>query len=539
MLAFLKKYEFWLAMIFIIFIITLFNLGFFIAIFQADANKFTGIIGIPKTDKAVYISMIEQIKQGSLLNDNLFTSELQTYKLLHPLWLLLGVVARWLHISSLIIFHIANFVSGLVFLSVLYIISKKFFDLPSRFLFLTGLGFFGGLGRITILFSDVNLLNGELFYKLLPVDMWFSEGFGFMTLYHSPLFILSQLLVVLGWWWLVKSFKYSYKYSFFASGAVLLFGIIHPYDVLSWWAVSISLVFLIFFRKDFTGQVIIQNIIPSIISTGVIIIYYLFLLVNEPVLADWHKQNITLPPSFFGLLTGYGLLWVFSIIGLVYILKNKKGLVYDWLIIWFLTLPFLLLVPINIARRFMATFGIVIVIMSVFGLRYFWENYFAKFFQKRIFTYYIGSTILFMIIILLVMSPLYQIIESVDDLNKKEFPTYISTDDAMVLNFFKNTKINNIILAQSYLSSYIPAFTGRRVWSGHVSQTINFFDKKIDINRFYITTWDDWHNDFLQKNNIDYVIWPTNRVAELPEDMIIDVHTNSLIILKIINNLIE
>ncbi len=528
MIKFLKKYEHWLAATLIVIIVFLFNLGFFTALVQPDFNNFTGAIGIAKGDKTVYISMIEQIRQGGVLNDNLFTSEVQTYKIFHPLWFVLGSVARVFDISSQAIFHIAKFISGLILLGFIYLISRKFLDLQYRLLLLFGLGFFGGIGRLVMIFYNMQFFNGDLFFKLLPADIWFSEGFSFLTLYHSPLFIISQLLMIAGWWWFLKSFANNYKYSLYTGLAVLFLGIIHPYDIVGWWVVTIGVYALILFKKEYEFRKIIKNILPSIISTGLVVIYFGFLLINEPALSGWHSQNITPSPGFFSLLTGYGFLWVFSIFGFLYILKNKTNIIYDWLVVWFLSLPLLLLAPISISRRLVSSFGIIIVIMSVIGLQYLFKKYSNKIFNNKKYT-----SILAIVALCLIISPLYQIIESVDELNIKRSAIYLNEDKRLVVDFLKMSNSDSLILAEPFTANSIPALTGRRVWLGHTDQTVNFYTKQKYLNRFYTMPWSGWHKEFVLKNNIDYIVWPADRITELSDDVYVQLQTDSILLLKI------
>ncbi len=530
MLNFLEKNEYKIAIIVIVFIAVIFNLGFITALLGQGYENFTGVIGVARGDKSVYISMIEQVRQGGVINYNLFTSENQGYGLFHPLWLVLGATAKFFDLSSFEIFHIVKFFSIIVFLLFLYFIAREFFStVVYRLIFLFGLAFFGGVGRLVMLFSDFSILNGDLFFKLIPVDVWYSEGFSFLTLYHSPLFIIAQLLMVLAWWFVLLFLKNKkIKYSIFAGIVVFLLGLIHPFDIFGWWAVIISLIVISLIGKSVNWKNAFKALCPSVIASVIVVGYYGFLLVNESVLSAWNSQNNMPAPSFFSMLTGYGFLWILSIVGLFYIVKNKTGIIWDWLVVWFLTFPLLLFVPINISRRLLSSFGIVIIIMSVFGIEYIWSK--IKFKSKIFFIKEtIGIVILFL---LLVLSPVYQIVESVYEIRQGSFPVYLNISEKNIIHFLKTAPKYSVVLAEPFFANSIPALTGRYVWLGHDVQTVAFEEKKKKLYQFYTMPWSRWHEQFVKENGIDYVIWPSDRLLEIPSYVDVRLKTKKYLLLS-------
>ena len=90
---------------------------------------------------------------------------------------------------------------GFVFLFLLYLFIANVFKLIKwrKIVFLI-LSFGSGLGIFTLRGN----WSSEYLYEHLGTDFWVSEGNTFLSLFHSPLFILSQLLIFLIFWWVIE-----------------------------------------------------------------------------------------------------------------------------------------------------------------------------------------------------------------------------------------------------------------------------------------------------------------------------------------------
>jgi hypothetical protein len=74
--------------------IVLANLPMLVGFLIGGNSHFTGGNYLNSGDTSVYISYIEQAKEGKFLMSNLFTSENQRDVFFAPLWLVLGLLAR-------------------------------------------------------------------------------------------------------------------------------------------------------------------------------------------------------------------------------------------------------------------------------------------------------------------------------------------------------------------------------------------------------------------------------------------------------------
>ena len=109
-----------IVLIIILGVLVLTSLPYIVGILINSNDYFLGGNHLNQTDLYVYISHIEQIKDGKILVANLFTSEKQTPVFFTPLWLVLGFIAKIFNLNVLLVFQLARILIGLIFLYFLF-----------------------------------------------------------------------------------------------------------------------------------------------------------------------------------------------------------------------------------------------------------------------------------------------------------------------------------------------------------------------------------------------------------------------------------
>lgn len=507
--------EFWLASVIIFVTVVLFNANFFLAFVQPDyTTSFSGLVGLSKGDKSVYYSMIEQVRQGSLFIKNLYSHESQRLGLLHPLWVVLGWAARWLKMDPIAAFHFARMYVGVIFLYFLYFFSWQFFSRRFyRLLFVFGLGWFGGWGRMLTALSGTAVWAMESFVSVLPVDIWFSEGFTFLTLLHSPLFIVSQALLIALWWLHLSHLSRDRKWvKWWIAVGVLVLGLMHPFDVFVFWIVMVAWWMM---KVIFQGRVQIGfwlKALPALAASVVVAGYYAALFVFEPVIAGWYLQNmayIKSPPSVYGLLVGYGWLWALSIVGLSALVRTYRyGMPekYIWVIAWYISLPFIIYAPIGFSRRLIQTWGVVAILLSVEGIGYIWRRWSSqrgRGFSKQL----LASAVISLVALTLVFTPLYEVVYQIYEVSTKQWPAYIMPSEMQVVRVLQSVAPGSVILTDILIGNIVPAFAGRPVFLGHGVQTMRYDEKVRLMRKFFFTREEAWKQVFVRQAGIDYVVW--------------------------------
>lgn len=257
-------------------------------------------------DTGPYYSNIEQVRQGRLLLENQFTSEPQQPSLFHPLWLVLGWIASVTSLSTPVVFHLSRLVMIVIFVLVLDAGLRTV--LPNwrqRYLTLAMVTTSSGLGWVLSLWSGHQLPPLEM-----PVDIWVSEANTFLSLGHSSLFILSQLLLMIVYW---ATYQLTSGRRIAVIGPILLsIGLLHPYDL-----VAAAMVMLVW-----TGGWLVahsanrqswRRVVLTVMQWWLwvlpLIPYYLFFVLREPAMIGWLRQNVDITPTWTAVWMGFGLLW--------------------------------------------------------------------------------------------------------------------------------------------------------------------------------------------------------------------------------------
>jgi hypothetical protein len=166
----------WYFVIFIAIILIVVTTAPYIYSYVMTPNNFyySGTNWTGNGDMYVYYSMIDQAREGHLLFENKFTSEPQNSALFQPLWLVMGVVAGLFHLSNFVIWHLARIFLTVVLMFVGYLFIAYFF--PDRLK--------RGIALVLFAFSS-------------GINTVYAESTVFTSVFHSPLLILSLILLIL------------------------------------------------------------------------------------------------------------------------------------------------------------------------------------------------------------------------------------------------------------------------------------------------------------------------------------------------------
>ncbi|MBU1148512.1 hypothetical protein KKI23_00300, partial [Patescibacteria group bacterium] len=280
-------------------------------------------------DVSVYQSYIEQAKDGHLFFENLYTAETQPRLFFNPLWLVIGWLARIFNLSSLWAFHLVRVLLIPIFVFVSYFFIGRFLkEIVKRkiaaciFFFAGGLGFF--FLSTTFSFSK-------------PIDLWLPESNSFLSLYHSPHWLLPIILILVIYQLLLLDLEKRNKFLFGGAIALtILLGIIHPYDLAVIFAVYGYFLLYHGLKNKNIGRYLIKFLVFLVFS-AIPLYYFLALKYLDPVFGAWFNQNITPTGSIGSIFVGYGLLFFLLFFGFrnYYQTKNKDNN-HFFIIIWFL-----------------------------------------------------------------------------------------------------------------------------------------------------------------------------------------------------------
>lgn len=430
-------------------------------------------------DQMVYFSLIRQSVEGKNILLNLYTNEPQL-GLISPLWWLLGKITAVLNLSIPLAYYLFTMLSAAALLFFVYYLTRNLFAIYwQRLVALLLVTFGGGLGiffvgRILFPAGGKALTEDNLFSQIISADLWYGEGFGFLSLRHSPLFILTQFsLLVLFWWLAEKISKTNWWQAWLIGVGVFILTIIHPYDVVP--LAGFVLVYgLLFWREKSSWQNWLK-VVPLGVGGLAAVLYFFYLRFADPSFLGWSAQNVTRTPYPLSFLAGYFWLLVPAVYGSVIAFRhgNKR---LQWLAVWLVVAAFLIFLPTQTQRRFGSGVYIPIAMLAWYGWIYFWKNKNTILYLFSTIIYILFSTITFVLITCMNVN----VIKTSNQLVK------ISAAEIQALDYYKRVSGESDVLLTSYsFGNLVPAYVSRKVYIGHGHQTINWPEKMMFLVWFY------------------------------------------------------
>lgn len=460
----------------------------YFSFFPKDNLVFLGRRYTNSQDVYTYVSFIEQAKQGRNLFENLFTSEPQKSSLIRPSYLLIGKFANALNLSSINAYHASRIIFDILFMIVLWKFLNLFFtDQKQKFAAYTLLLTSSGFG----IFVFKWFANSG--------DLWIPEANTFLSLGEAPHFILSQALMLGGYYLFIDYLKNKNLSAILIS--YLLFFILsfeHPFNLV----VIAPVLFLTAVWN--TTPWIKASLIALGASIGLVYAYYS--TVTNPILALWQNQNILLSPIPLAYASGFGFLIFLTIIGLEKILNEKLSITNKFLILWIVVNSLLLYFPVNFQRRLVEGLHIPLGIASTLGLFYLIQTYKT---QKQNLLITVTIAILSCTSIFMVCTDFKAIGEDKAD----SYYYHIDQNEFKAIKWLgKNTNPNDTILSNWYLGNLVPGMIGRKVYIGHKIQTVDFNTKSKNLDLFVQNTNTELSKNLLKDNGITYILIGKNDV---------------------------
>ncbi len=456
---------------------------------KPDNLYFSGVHRLNSGDTYSYLAWMQQAREGNWLFKILYTTEAQPRVIFLPFFLVMGWLARLTNLSNIAFFHLSRFILGIIFLLVAYKFLALFFnEVRKRKIALAVLALSSGLGW---LFGNYSL----------STDKFMTESITFLNLYESPLNLISLILILTTFYFLLRSFKENQKRFIGFSGLSLLFlHLIHPFDSIT---VMITVVFLMTFlflySRDFWPKLKTAIFVILISLPGLFITIFAF--IKNPALHSWHEANVRLSPSFWAYLSGYGLLIVLALFSIkkFSVKEDKFSLVMAWLITTLILIwqPFL-----HFQRKFALGLHIPIVILAVIGL----FGLAKKFKLSRKFV--IG------LIIVLSFTNIKIMLNDTYSFDSLTAPYYWNQDYITAIEWLADQE-KGVVLTNPSISNIVPGLSGQTVYSGHTDQTKDR-EHKIEEFKWFISSQGTItaKRQFLSDKGINYILYLTDLVDE-------------------------
>ncbi|MFA6215803.1 MAG: hypothetical protein WC768_04515 [Patescibacteria group bacterium] len=473
---------------------------------------FTGIHFAAPNDWFVYYSYLEQVREGNWLFKDLFTAE-PNLPVLNLGWLGVGLLAKIFSLNNILAFNLARVILIPVFYFVAYLfLALIFSDLAKRKIALVLLSFASGLGIFLIdlvIKYPFNFSNGQFNW---PMDLWVPESNTFLTLYYSPHFIASLTLILLIFLLAVLFIdNKKLSYGFWAGILALALFSFHPFHVPTVLGVILAyFIVLMFWQKQWQWPLVRYYSILLVFSLPAIS-YYFYLLKFDWVTIQKFYQNLCFTTPFAVTLFSYGLLLVFSLVGIYFLFKDKTELNNKiiFIIVWFTAQFFLIYSPVNFQRRLTEGLHFPLVVLAAVGL---FAAYNSAKQQKTKLSKFIFSwryVALFILIFLFSGSNIFALATDFFIYRNGLTYSYLDKDVVAAASWLKNIPPDKVIFnSADYIINILPAFSSRKVYVGHGVETPSFGRKQLEVNLFFQRNREpEVERDFLLKRNTGYIFY--------------------------------
>lgn len=452
-------------------------------------KEFTWITSHPnRVDINIYLSWIRQVANGGILIEEMYTPEPVPKLYFNPLFLFMGWMAFLSGLGAPITFHLSRLLFGfLLFLVIYKFVSYFVLNRTQRKIAFLLIAFSSGLGFT--------------YPRIASTDIWMPESITFWSIYENPMFIISILLLLSAFLCFFKSLgSRGFRYPILSGLFVLLLGFIHPYELVTFFAV-VSFYILYQFRRGAiklkvitkTIGIILLFLVPSIIYN-----YHLFF--SNSALSYWGTQNVLRSPLPQLYILGFGFVFLFATLGAYNAFKERDRR-YTFPILWILLTFLLVYSPLNFQRRLIMGIHIPLCIMaSVFLYKILFLG------SKRA---YNPKILLAVIITISSLTNVYILSMDISAFSRGVFPCYLEKDSVDAFAWLNwNSSPSSVVLSSYEIGNFIPAYSRNKVYIGHWAQTKEFNEKgRLTLSFFNSSVSEDWRNRFLMENHINYVFY--------------------------------
>lgn len=451
--------------------------------FQASnsQSQFGGFL-INPVDGHSYLAKMQQGFNGEWKFKLPYSAEPGEGAFLFLFYLGLGHLGRLANIPLVYLFHAARILSAAWLVLTVYRLVQTLFKenkaITAGFiLILAG----SGLGWMAALMGG------------FTSDFWVAEAYPFLSMYTNPHFTLGIGIMITA----ILPEQRDKVIVNLLSG--LLLGIIQPFAVVILILVKIIDGGLQIRREglDFKGGLRAGWIWSSVgfgMAGGVGLLYQLWSILRDPILAQWHQQNITLKPTALDLILSLSPSLILGAIGVARAWRSDTG---KRLTIWAVICLLLVFVPWGLQRRFLTGIFLPLAALSVYGIQELSERTPVMFRHWSI-----------AVLFLAIPTNLIVITSGLQAIKDRDPKVFIGGDLLASLEWIDiNAGQSDLVLADGPAGLYIPSLTGRRVVYGHPFETIKAEEELEFLEEvFHQPQTETYYEKVLGTRGIDYVL---------------------------------
>ena len=506
--------EWWFVWGTIIFVLAITSIPYFYAYLITPADKqFMGImVNVP--DHMQYFSWMRELSSANLAANKL-TPEPNEPVFFNLLWWGLGRLGQVLGLTYAGVFQLLRIVGTTLFLLLAYRVCSWFLAEKAmrRVAFLL-IVFSAGFGWVLVLLKyTVN--GGELPYPLL---VFVSEPNTFFNILAFPHFIAAALYIFVFDLVLRGQVKNQLRYAVAAGMFALFLGWQHAYDlVLVYGILGTYGLFVLLRDRSIPWYLVKSGLIIGVISWWPALYSVLLTSLDplwEEVLAQFKNAGV-FTPNPLQLIVLLGPAFILALFTLVKINPFKLQKLDDnilFLVAWFLANFALIYIPTDYQIHMLNGWQVPIAILATYGLFWYVIPFTQKMVQKRQFSWSprtIQNGVVVALLILVIPTNVYLWLWRFVDLQRQTYPFFLYQEELDAINWLEeNAAPDEVVLSSETIGQYLPALAGTHAYLAHWAQTVSYFEKRDNVQKFFSQeTSDAQREQILQQHSVDYIFY--------------------------------
>src|SRR3989344_3196127 len=271
----ISKREWWFLVVTAVFLIVLTTAPYVFGWQKAPAGStYTGLHSLTPGDIHVYFSYLEQVRQGQLVFQDLYSGEPQSRLIFNGFWSALGVFAVAFGLSNVVAFQLAR-----------------------------------------IIFSPLltNNVYRQGWYNW-PLDLWAAENNNLLTMLQSPHLSLASSLIILILFLFFLAVEHDRpKYSLAAGLLALILFEFHPFHIPATIAIMVVYLAYLFIKNKKIQLNYLKHLLIVIGVSSPSILYYYLLSRYDFFTQIRVYQNVCLSPALWVTFISYGLVLALAV----------------------------------------------------------------------------------------------------------------------------------------------------------------------------------------------------------------------------------
>lgn len=487
----------------------------FAALTAPPEKHFMGFI-LNVSDHSQYLAWYKGF-QTALLISNKLTPEPNPPLFFNLLWWTLGRLGRYTGLSHAVVYQIFRWTAGAFFLGMVYTFAALMFpDVHRRRGAFLVIALGSGFGWILVVLK-YTLMRGEL---LFPLDVYIAEGNSFLCVLAYPHFAeAAGLILAVLWLLLVGERRGQLRYAVWAGLVAHFLGWQHGYDLLIVWGVPAIYIVARWVRDRRLPTWWVKALLITGLLSWPPALYAVLLTRLDPtwkeVLAQFANAGV-FTPSFPHMLILLGLPFILAIVTTILLVRDARHRRTDpagplladaelFVGVWFVAGWALTYVPTDFQIHMLNSWQVPIGLLATVGL----FRYVRPALEQRWGTGQLATLVVPAFIVLILLTNLYLWMWRFVDLNRYRYPYYLYCDEVAAMEWLADHSPPDTIVLSSYdTGRYVPGLSGRRAFLAHWAQTLDFYEKRKRVERFFDAKVDDAERlETLQTFGVDYVLY--------------------------------